>query len=563
MFLFTGIQVTFAQSIINEDGIKKAKIFSEHNINTANLESSPAFIGDKIGFVFTSGKGKLFDKEIDEAFFDLALSEVNPDNTLKQGKIFGKRINSELHEGPLCYDLNTNKMYFTRSHKDKKLASGKEADTTYLRILSADLNPSTPDVKPININVERYSVCHPSLSLDGKTMVFASDKPGGFGGYDLYMAFCNDNQWSGIINLGPEINTAANEVFPFLLNDSIILFSSHREHGAGGLDIYVSAFQNGFWASAEILPKPFNSAYDDLSLIVRENLKSGYFSSNRPGGAGKDDLYRFESEKPIFGKKEDELEATVVTIMDKLTLEGIGKVNFTVTPLDIDINNYALSSYNVDMLSGRNPGELLLKLSPKKGQKHFSYQSNDDGKIEFKVKRGQKYLLTAAADQYTDISIIFDFSLFGKNFNMVMEPKVSEVEEITPDTAMTDIVIPTEVGNKVVFDQIYYDYSSSIIKPGAARELDALAKVMSSRPEMKVRLEAHTDSRGSKAFNLQLSINRANAARDYLIGLGISDHRINIRGFGESKLRNECDDQTPCSDQKHAYNRRTEVIIEE
>ena len=552
-----------SQHIINLNAAKDAKIYNEKSVNTANLETSPAFVGDKIGFVFTTSKSKLFDKEIGEAFFELATSAVNPDNSLAPPMVFNKKFNSDLHEGPISYNLNINKLYFTRSHKDKRTVKGVETDTTYLRIMSADLNTAKPDVKPININVERYSVCHPSLSANGKSMVFASNKPGGYGGYDLYMAFDNEEEWSGIINLGPEINSINNEVFPYWLNDTILIFSSQRSDGLGGLDLYVSALRNGSWTVPENMPKPFNSQYDDLGLVVRENMKSGYLASNRPGGAGKDDIFRFESSKPIFGKEEKTSILSVATILDKLSLEGIEGAKFTITPLDIDINNFTLSTYNIDMLSGRDPGDLILKLSPKKGNSTPAYKTASDGTVAFKVFKDQKYLISAEAPGYAPISLIFDHDIFGVSFNMVMEPEADKPEELViADTLITKKEIPTNIGESIIFDQIYYDYNSTIIKAGAAKELDALAKVMIDRPEMKVRLEAHTDSRGTSAYNLQLSINRAESVRAYLTAFGIDEDRMRIRGLGETKLRNGCTDKVPCSDAKHAYNRRTEVIVE-
>lgn len=232
--------------------------------------------------------------------------------------------------------------------------------------MTADLNPAKPDVKPVNINVANYSVCHPALSEDGKTMVFSSNKPNGNGGMDLYFAYFDGLEWTGIINAGIEINSNKNEVFPFLLNDSILIYASDRPQGMGGLDLYVSNLKNGVWQKPEALPEPFNSLFDDLGMIVRENSKSGYFTSNRPGGKGKDDIYRFESAHPIFGTDIRDIVASTIQVLDKLTLEPLANAAITLTPLDIDVNNFTLSSYNVDMLSGKDPGDLILKLSPKR-----------------------------------------------------------------------------------------------------------------------------------------------------------------------------------------------------
>ena len=181
-------------------------------------------------------------------------------------------------------------------------------------------------------------------------------------------------------------------------------------------------------------------------------------------------------------------------------------------------------------------------------------------------------MVTFSSEDHNEITLIYDFATFGKEFNMVLEPQSEEVDEekteiVFPSdkveqTKEDKVIIPTEKGSVVVFENIYYEYNSANIIKGAAKELDALASVMKTNEDINVRLEAHTDSRGSKEYNQQLSINRAEAARKYLTDLGIDEDRISIKGFGESKLRNACKDNVPCSDAKHRYNRRTEVVIE-
>lgn len=568
MFVHSPYLLCSQEEMVNKNAVKNVRIINEIDINTANLETSPAFIGDKIGFVYTTTKSKLFDKEINEAFFELGLADVNADNSLRNLTPLNKKYNSDLHEGPMAYDINLNQLYFTRSHKEKRIVKNIETDTTYLRIMYADFNVVKPEVKPLNIISGKYSICHPALTPDGKSMIFASNMPGGYGGYDLYMVYYDGKEWTGLINLGSRINTAGNEVFPFLLNNSILIYSSSRPGGMGGLDLYVSGLKSGSWTESDLLPKPFNSTFDDLGMIVRNNMKSGYFASNRPGGAGKDDIFRFETDIPLFGEEEKKPLEVTGRILDKLSLEAVPNVKFSFTPLEIDINDFALSSFNIDMLSGRNPGDIVLKLTPKKGTKIQHITSGQDGSVRFLAYKGQKYLITTSSDGYENLSLLFDYDIFGDDFNVVIEPKADTEIESTVDTIIaksnnTSVNIPVEPGKSIVFDQIFYDYNSATIKEGAALELDELAKVMQSKPEMKVKLESHTDSRGTSTYNLQLSINRAEAARTYLINLGIDPARIKIRGWGETKLRNRCTDKVPCKESDHAFNRRTEVFIEE
>ena len=560
-----------AQPIINSDAIKTVKIFNESEVNTANLESSPAFIGDKIGLVYTESKTKLFDKTIELSYFQLGSSDVNPNNSLQAMKPFHKKINSEYHEGPMSYDLGRNIMYFTRSHKDRRIRKGIEIDTFYLRIFTADLNLSNPVVQPININVDNYSVCHPTLSKDGKTMIFASNQPGGHGKMDLYIAYMEGNQWISITNLGNSINTEYNEVFPNLVNDSLLIFASNRIGGVGGLDMYVSKLINGDWSKPEPLPAPFNTTFDDLGLIVRENLQSGYFASNRQGGKGNDDIYRFESLSPIFGEDKSEIVATYIRVMNKLTLEPIPNASVVLTPLDIDVNNFTMSSYNIDMLSGKDPGDLILKLSPKKGQSVPELFTKEDGLISFQIKKTQKFLITFNAEEFSPLNFIYDFTTQGKYINIVMEPAEDSDEAATlkdlhhnneADQDNSEALFTKKTtGDIVVLDNIYFEYNSSKLDLTFTPELNALYKSMHLNDKMRIRINSHTDSRGTADYNMQLSINRANAVRDYLTERGIDEDRIEIRGYGETKLRNRCKDNVTCTEAEHRYNRRTEIVI--
>lgn len=560
-----------AQSIINKDVIKNVRIYNELAVNTANMESSPAFIGDKLAFVYTESKGKFFDKNIDQSYFQLGFSIVNPDNSLQPMQPYGKKINSEYHEGPMSYDLAQNKMYFTRTHQEKRIRKNIETDTFYLKIFSADLNLSNPIVKSVNMNIDNYSICHPALSRNGKTMIFSSNQPGGSGKMDLYIAYADGENWTGVMNIGNTINTAYNEVFPNLVNDSLLVFASDRPNGLGGLDLYVSKLENGAWTDPELLPSPFNSAYDDLGLIVRENLRSGYFASNRQGGLGNDDIYRFESDAPIFGDDKSEIVTTRIRVIDKLSLEPITNASLVLTPLAIDVNNFTMSSYNIDMLSGKDPGDLILKLSPKKGQSFPALYTRSDGFATFQIKKTQNYLIQFSADGYNTLNFIYDYTAHGNNVNIVLEPSDDNLDEMTEEDTDTDTNTDTfqadslfaqkTSGDIVVLDNIYFGYNSSILDTNFTPELNALYKAMKDNVKMKISINAHTDSRGTADYNMQLSIRRANAVRDFLSTGGIDENRIQIRGLGESMLRNKCKDNVPCTEEEHRYNRRTEIII--
>lgn len=555
-----------SQSAVNKSGWKTLKIQNESVINSAGMESSPAFIGDKIGFVTAPATDKK--DGLKEPFYDLVWAQVQLDNSLSDVMPINSRINSELHEGPMCYDALTNTLYFTRSHKEKRERKGLTVDTSYLRILSADLNLSKPKIAPININVDNYSVCHPTLTKDGESMIFSSNRRGRNGGMDLYISHLEGDIWSDPLNLGALINTEYHEVFPYLWKDTILLFASDRPDGWGGLDIYVSMKRDQVWQTPELLGSPINSPFDDLGMIVRDNALSGYFTSNRPGGQGKDDIYSFQSKAPIFGAFANDTYEARVELLDKLSFEPIQNAKLEVSMIDMDINDFILSAFNVDVLSGRDPEDIFLKLTPQ--NKTASQQSQTDslGKTKFEIKRTKKYLLTITAQEYNTLNILYDYDLIGSDFNLVLEPLGNESweeKEATADYSMDEsskIVLPIEKGSVIVFENIYYAYNSSQILDDASSELDILVKVMYDYPDRNIRIESHTDSRGTHAYNLQLSIKRAEAVRQYLIKQGIDEDRMTIKGYGESRLRNICADGVKCTEEEHKYNRRTEIVVE-
>jgi outer membrane protein OmpA-like peptidoglycan-associated protein len=557
------------QTQINYEAINKVVITNEASINTPNLESSPAFVGDKLGYVYTGAKNKFFDKLIDEAYFDIGMVDVEVDNSLSSRKTFYKKINSDLHEGAMAFDINSNRLFFTRSQIEKSLA--RKSDTTYLRIMTADLNQANPSVDMLEINVDRYSVCHPTLSQDGKTMIFSSNKPGGQGKMDLYVAYFDGAQWSGVQNLSKEINSPTNEIFPSLTNDSILIFASDRDKGFGGLDMYCSTLRHGEWTQPVIIPKPINSSFDDFGMIVRPDLISGYLTSTRLGGRGKDDIYRWSSEVPIFGINDQSSIPVVISVLDKLNLEPIKNVKAILTPLDINLNDFSMSNFNIDMLSGNQGNEMILKIKPKSSKNQKQYVGSQDGKVNVSAMANRKYLIQLEAEGYNPTNLIFDYAVFSEAFNMVMDPSDVNglsIDSIYPEDTIATIVdmnsseeIEISDNGKFTIKNLLFEYNSAEIKGGASSELEALIRYMENNENKSVRLESHTDCRGTADYNMLLSIRRAEGARSYMIARGVEASRIDIKGYGETKPLNGCSDRVACKEIEHQVNRRIECLL--
>ncbi|MDB5256251.1 MAG: ompa/motb domain protein [Chitinophagaceae bacterium] len=267
------------------------------SINTSYSEFSPVFFGK--GIVFTSSRQaesvvKLNNAKDNKAFLDLYYSEFKKDQTLSEPKPWHHAINSSYHEGPIVFYSNDTKAIFTQNFSLEK--KQEKIDTRHLGLFSIEKEGENNWSEAVSLpfNKANYSVAHAAISQDGKLLYFASNKPGGYGGTDLYTTRYNGTAWDEPINLGPSINTSGNELFPYLLLDSILYFSSTGHAGLGGLDIYrTSSCTTGF-CEPENLGYPINSNQDDFGIVFAPTYKSGYFSSNRINGGSDDDLFAFE-----------------------------------------------------------------------------------------------------------------------------------------------------------------------------------------------------------------------------------------------------------------------------
>lgn len=557
-FGFVQLLALKGQIVIDTASMSKAEITDQATINTSNLEFSPFFYRDYIGFCYTPTSGDK-DDEINEYFFDLCFSAEDIKGNLAKRADFVETINSEFHEGPAAFNPINGMLYFTRSWYDKK--RGTNRDTIVRKIYQSNSNGGFSKVSLVSISDEKYHSCHPTLSENGSTMIFSSNRPGS-SKMDLYTTNLTNGLWSEPQNLGVSINSEANEVFPFLYRDSILFFSADKAEGNGGLDIYCSFNRDNTWTTPIILPSPFNSTFDDFGIIVTKDGRSGYMTSNRPGGKGKDDIYKFVCSTSILKAQAINIYADYhFTSLDKLSFEPIPGATITLTPLILS-NELDIDQYDINLLGEENNGEIVVKLSPKKDKSLPPMITDSNGDVVFSLKKGKKYILTCSAPNHQNTNLLIDTKKSDAQFNIVMNPIETKVEEDTAiNNQIADIVIPTKKGEVVVFNNIYYDYNSDLLLSGAVAELDALLKTMNEQPSMKVQLSAHTDSRGTTIYNQDLSMRRANSAKQYLVSRGIESSRIFAVGFGESRIRNHCTDTVTCTEAEHMFNRRTEVTV--
>jgi outer membrane protein OmpA-like peptidoglycan-associated protein len=376
---------------------------------------------------------------------------------------------------------------------------------------------STP--RPVNVNEPSSWDSSPAMSPDGTTLYWASDRPGGLGGSDIYSATLNNRgRWVDIRNLGPEINTAGDEAFPYMAEDGSLYFSSNGHPGLGSMDIFVAKRQGGAMR-VDNLGAPVNSEGDDFGLFLF-NPTRGFFSSNRPGGKGDDDIYTFVNDDP------------------NLKIINFHLAGTTVTP----------DATGTDEILGNTKVRLLDEKDDKLISETFT---GDDGSFNFQVFGEENYYLVAEKPDYFTTRI--DFSTVGKT------PDRSTLTElITNVTFETKIRLDKIIMQKpIVLENIYYDLDKDDIRADAALELDKLAQLMRDNPEIEIELASHTDDRAPDDYNLDLSDRRARSAVRYLVSQGINASRMVARGYGETQLIIK-EAQT---EEEHQVNRRTEFKV--
>lgn len=543
------------QITVDTHSLKRILLFNEELINSENLEFCPSNFHDYIVIVKSTEDGEK-DENTDDYFTDLVYIAKDANGRLSKTARLPQNINTEMYEGQCAFDATNGKLYFTRSYYDKERKNNK--DSIVLKIYETSDKNKFSKVEALSFCNDKYSVCHPTVSRNGERMIFSSNMPGSEQ-MDLYETYRIHNTWSTPIKLSKTINSNQVEVFPYLYKDSLLFFSSNRATGMGGLDIYYSTLTDTGWVKPIALPYPINSSFDDLGMLINEKNNGGYISSNRPGGKGKDDIYKFETDIAFVKKIESDIHlACSISPINKLSFEKI--TNFEASLKKIDVNGLLQNEAKKIQIT-KNGGEIIFKMENEKLPEN-TILSNNEETVFVNLKSNETYLITIKSPEFEEEHILYNPSNHGSELTVVMNPKEQVIDELkSVKEEITPIIIPTEVGSIVVFNNIYYEYNSTEIKLDAAQELELLYSAMVENGEMKVQLSAHTDSRGNSLYNKQLSEKRAQSAKSYLTKKGIDGSRINIIGFGESRIRNHCTDGVVCSEEDHLFNRRTEVLI--
>lgn len=522
--------------------------------------------------------------------------------------VFMSDLDSKYNDGPVCFSKDFNTVYFTRNNYSKK-AMSKEG-TFKLKIFEATMNQiGFEKVTELPFNKNDFNFAHPSISADGKTLYFASDMDGGKGGMDIYVSTKGaDGTWGTPENLGDKVNTAGNELFPFIADNGLLYFSSNGHDGLGGLDIYETKIKDNKASRIYNMGEPVNSKDDDFGIFLAEDNKTGYLSSNRKGGGMDDDIYNFQilrevkrgKEVLIVTKDKDSQEILANTAIkinnDTITTNEKGEYSTTVEEdlnytLVVEKNDYYKLEDSVSTKSSTEDSftkTLLLEKDPKLALLALVTDAKTNAPLDG-VKMTLKELPSNAAfDTYTT-STAGDYKkpLTGKkigdkiSYSIVLEKDKYLTKTLTfiydikkpgdininesLDLKLGKVEVGMDLAKMIDIKPIYFDLGKYTIRKDAAAELDKVVAVMKEYPNMYIQLGSHTDCRGKAKANILLSDKRAKASASYIAKKGIQKTRIMGKGFGESKLLNNCACEgkvlPTCPEDEHSKNRRTEFII--
>lgn len=744
---------------------KEYEVKNIESINTKRSEFCPVVVNTKLIFI-AEKVNDIVDFETsatnNQPYLNIFSSEIK-NNEVKKEKLLSKKVNTSFHDGPISFTNDGKFAAYTRvnyvvNKKNKNFIN--RAKIYFCEVKGSSF--SKP--KPFIYNSDEYSCAHPALSADGTILYFASDMPGTLGGQDIWMCKKNGDGWDKPVNLGFDINTSGDEVFPSVKKDGTLYFSSNGLPGFGDLDIFSAKQKDGKWLLNRNEGLLLNSKSDDFGIAFL-NDTVGYFSSNREGGKGEDDIYYFKftnksmmldgtvlltenandpaknvkvylldaNGKAIDSTKTDdkgyfvfrdldadkvymaEIESNEVNLKNKsryyladknakitrithsngpgqkfvfknlpvdpngmpdlyndddLSLAGnllygespskpiankkviiknefgdiveetttneFGAFAFRNLPLD---QNYSLTVVDDDMpidtkiiLTSKSGKEVKIARSDSKGKFNFSLLgvdktaisdlsvndadlimsltgflydqdkkaisnakvtifnqsqvieniiTDDKGKFSFKNLGADKNYLFAIDDsdpKFTNVTKIFVADSRGRIYKEIkrntggkfqfdlLEVDRTALGDYSVDDPWLEVL---EMKNKekqqaiTIIESLYYAYGDYRIDAAGKNILDKVITVLNSNKNLNIELSSHTDSRSSDIFNMTLSQKRAKAAVDYIISKGISKSRLTAVGYGESKLLNNCKNDTDCSEEEHAKNRRTEFKIVE
>ena len=508
-----------AQSWI--DNPTKFVVDPEVQINSPQFDFSPTYAAEGYQtLVFTSSReaseGAKIDNRSGENYQDVYLTKRDEKGKWAEPTGLSALINSNFNEGAVCFNANFKTIFFTRCIETKDQRMG--CDIFYsTRNEDGWTDPIKMELKPVG--GDSITVGHPSLSKDGKLLLFASDMPGGFGGRDIWMVKRANAEtvWSAPVNLGSEINSAGDELFPYIHANGNIYFSSNGRRGMGGLDIFKALPTDiNQWGQIENMKYPINSGFNDYGIIFEDDHERGFMTSNRPGSKGQSDIW-----------------------------------SFRLPPLA-----YVLQGNVYDKETQAPVNSAFIRVA---GTDGASFQSMTDD-------NGGFYFAENGEDRYINPDVTYSIVVSKGEDYLVAKDQITTVDLNESTTFIKEFFIQPISDDPIEFPEVQYELDKSRLLESSKDSLDYLYNILVDNPTIIIELQAHTDSRASDEHNMDLSNRRAESCVEYLISKGIDPGRLRPRGYGETRLRISDEQIAQLATQAekeagHQKNRRTEFTV--
>ena len=596
--------------------------YQHQGVNSTEADFGGYFSQDGEHAYFVTGREKrVFVQNIfawnNNRFLNIYLADIDSNFQMSQAFRIKGKVNTRFHEGPMCFTPDGKTVFFTRNNMSRGKNRRDQNKIQNLMIYRAEIDKNNRWVNQtlLPFNSKEYSSGHPTISKDGKTLYFASDMPGGFGGVDLYsVEIFEDGSMGKPKNLGNAINTEGNEMFPWINSENQLFFSSNGHIGLGGLDVFVALPDNNSAFSKVLnVGQPINSNKDDFAFVMHSNNINGFFSSNRTEGKGDDDIYSFVLIRPFVTSLFVEgyisevnssaiLRGAQIVLKDQndsivaiTTADERGKYSIELDPdsdyrIEVSMDNYFKNSFDLSTKNISTDVEVIeqnLNLEPDPGLSLVALIT--DHKTGDPLTGVTLTLLDNSTNEkfviITDETGIVRKPLFNKRLNdevkyqVIIETEGYFTKEVVYSKVLTrsgqyemheelDLGLDKlvkDLAEMIEINPINFDLNKYNIRPDAAIELDKIVEIMNQYPKMVVELGSHTDCRGSRSYNESLSDRRAKASAAYIKERITDPQRIYGKGYGETILLNDCECegsiQSSCSEEELAINRRTEFKV--
>ncbi len=549
------IIVLFFQSTFSQLTAAKYSI-NNIKVNTKYSEYGTSYFGPN-RIVYASSKldgkklrNKFNNNKDDAPRYDLFEGFLNHNGEINYTKKIMNQFITKYNESNVAFTPDLKYVYFTQNNiiKGKYVKDGN--DWINLKIYRAQVNTNGEwtNIVSLPFNNDSYSCAHPTISEDGRILFFTTDMSGTYGKSDIYWVTISEDQKYGTPqNIGAHVNSSARENFPYV-DGNILYFSSDRQESKGGLDVFMVALDRPNSKPVN-LGTTINSTYDDFCFVIDRKNKKGFFSSNRPNGKGRDDIYFFKQDTKILDCKQ----VIKGEIRDKRTDEIIpGAIVSMYSHDNILLATHPVKydgKYKFDLACRANYRVQATKIGYNKTFKHIGFTPN------VFTQNITLYLKKKVTTKAITENILKPKPIIKKT-----EEPVAEKNILKPE-AKKELIV-NKYGKEILdLEPIYFDLDEYYITQESYETLAKAARIINDYPNIVIEFGSHTDCRASDSYNIHLSTLRANEVVKHLVYLGVPEHRIKGRGYGESELVNKCRDGVKCTEEEHLQNRRTEFII--